>query len=58
MDFYRFRLYDMYGKKVMEPRKFDPGNSRVDISDLSPGMYYYSIRLAEGSKRSGKLIVK
>lgn len=53
-------LFDLSGKKVKEsiPNSSNTSSEiELDLSDLNPGVYFYSVR-AGGSLRSGKLLIQ
>jgi hypothetical protein len=51
-----FLLHDFSGKAVLSTQF--ASTTHIDVSKLSSGIYFYSLRLADGSDAKGKLIKK
>ncbi len=49
-------LFDMLGNRMVF-KKLTPGNNKIDISQFSAGMYFYSIQNQNNQSIQGKLMV-
>jgi hypothetical protein len=52
----RFILYDVLGKIALE-KIIDIESNQIDVSNLSPGIYYYNLYNTDGETLTGKVII-
>lgn len=53
----KFRLFDLNGKTILEFSGVMNGTIHLNTSELSPGIYFYSIQVEKGKRANGKFII-
>jgi len=51
------KIYDMFGRLVLKPLMFSNRKKRIDVSDLSPGIYYVLININDISTSKSLVIM-